>query len=169
MSLANKITISRALLIPPIIVLLLVRQQEIALALFIIASLGDVLDGIAARKRHEVSTIGKVLDPAVDKLLYAGLVSSLYFLGTIPLLSLFLFFIPQVGLGVGALFLHRLAGRVQGARAIGKTGSVLTFIAVALMMADVSWGIYAFYIAVGITYIAGIDYLIAAVRTTHQE
>jgi len=166
MSLANKITVGRAVLIPPIIVLLFFEQREVALILFLAACAGDVLDGMAARRRHEVSTLGKVLDPTVDKLLYAAVVSSLFVKGVIPLTWLVLFFIPQVGLGVGAAFLHTLAGRVQGARVLGKGSAVLTFLAVALMLARVEQGLTLFCVAVGLTYLSSLDYLIAALRRT---
>ena len=169
MSLANKVTIARATLIAPIVVLLVIGHREIALGLFLVASAGDILDGMLARSRHEVSNLGKVLDPAVDKLLYASLVVSLWAMGTIPLLWLLLFFVPQVGLGIGTLFLHLLARKVQGAHILGKAASVLTFLAMSLMLVDVGAGLFLFYVAIGATYIAGIDYLVGAIRISHQK
>ncbi|HDL86048.1 MAG TPA: CDP-alcohol phosphatidyltransferase family protein [Candidatus Acetothermia bacterium] len=169
MSLANKITIARATLIVPIVIFLTAGRREVALALFLAASAGDVLDGMMARSRHEVSALGKVLDPAVDKALYASLVVSLWTMGTIPLLWLVLFFVPQVALGIGALFLHFLARKVQGSRILGKAASVLTFLAMSLMLANVGYGTVLFYVAVGTTYLAGVDYLIGAMRISHQK
>lgn len=169
MSLANKITLARATLIIPIVVLLLAGQREIALALFLVASAGDVLDGMIARRRHEVSALGKVLDPAVDKALYASLVVSLWTMGAIPLLWLVLFFVPQVALGIGAFFLHHSARRVQGSRILGKASSVLTFAAIGLMIVNVGSGLILFYVAVGVAYVAGVDYLVGALRMSHQD
>jgi len=169
MSLANKITLARAALIVPIVALLVHEQREASLILFLVASAGDVLDGMMARSRHEVSKLGKVLDPAVDKALYASLVISLWTMGTIPLLWLVLFFIPQVALGIGALFLHVLVRRVQGARILGKAASVITFLAMDLMIVNVNHSAIVFYIAVAATYLAGIDYLIGAVRISRQD
>lgn len=168
MSLANKITLARATLIAPIILFLIVQRRDIALALFLVASAGDVLDGMMARSRHEVSKLGKVLDPTVDKALYASLVVTLWTMGTIPSLWLVLFFVPQVSLGIGAIILHLLARKVQGSRILGKAASVLTFLAMALMLANVEHSLVVFYIAVGVTYVAGVDYLISALRISHQ-
>ncbi len=169
MSLANKITLARATLIAPIAIFLIIGRGEVALALFLVASAGDVLDGMLARSRHEVSKLGKVLDPAVDKILYASLVVTLWTMGTIPLLWLLLFFVPQVALSIGAIFLHLLARKVQGSRVLGKAASVLTFLAMSLMLVDASPGLILFYVAVGVTYAAGVDYLIGALRISHQK
>ncbi len=159
MSLANKITIARAGLIPIIIVMLLLAYREVALILFLITSLGDILDGIAARARHEVSPLGKVLDPAVDKALYASLISSFAAMGDISITVLILYFIPQVGLGIGALILRLRARRVQEARIPGKAAAVLTFIAMTFLLFSLPYRMLVLYVAIGATYLAALDYL----------
>jgi len=164
MSLANKITIARAGLIPVILVLLLFGQREAALASFLLASLGDILDGIAARSRGEISLLGKVLDPAVDKILYTSLIGTFTATGEIPLTVGILFFIPQLGLGIGALVLHRRARRVQGARVPGKAAAVLTFIAMVFLLLSLPDRTPVLYAAIGSTYLASLDYLRAALK-----
>lgn len=77
MNLANKLTLSRIILVPIFILALLVkiRFQEVevgkylASVIFIIAASTDGIDGYIARKRHQVTTLGKFLDPLADKLL----------------------------------------------------------------------------------------------------
>ncbi len=89
MSLPNKITIVRILFVPVFMFfampaanwypsglqqLLSTAGPYIAIGLFIIAALTDILDGHLARKRNEVTNLGKFLDPIADKLLVlAGL------------------------------------------------------------------------------------------------
>ncbi len=168
MSLANKITLARAALIPFILIFLIVEQHEVAFGLFLVACLGDVIDGMVARRRGEVTTLGKALDPLVDKALYVSLLSLLTVFGAIPLLALLLFVIPQVGLGIGALFLHLQEHRVQGACMLGKSTSVLTFLATALLLLSLShtvpYAVEIFYLAIGATYLATLDYLRMALR-----
>ncbi len=168
MSLANKITLARAALIPFILIFLIVEQHEVAFGLFLVACLGDVIDGMVARRRGEVTTLGKALDPLVDKALYVSLLSLLTVFGAIPLLALLLFVIPQVGLGIGALFLHLQEHRVQGACMLGKSASVLTFLATALLLLSLShtvpYAVEIFYLAIGATYLATLDYLRMALR-----
>lgn len=73
MNLPNKLTILRMLMIIPFVVFMLVpiggAGKWIALALFVIASLTDLLDGKIARKYNLVTTFGKFMDPLADKLL----------------------------------------------------------------------------------------------------
>ncbi len=163
MSLANKITIARAGLIPAILTLILVKQREVALACFLLASFGDVLDGIVARTRHEISMLGKVLDPTVDKLLYASLISVFAAIDEIPITALIFYFIPQLGLGIGALVLHYRARRVQGAQIPGKAAAVLTFIAMIFLILVLPYRLLALYVAIGAGYLAALYYLRAAI------
>ena len=74
MNLPNKLTILRMIMIVPFVVFMLVpiggaAGKWIALALFVIASLTDLLDGKIARKYNLVTTFGKFMDPLADKLL----------------------------------------------------------------------------------------------------
>jgi len=171
MSLANRITLARGVLIPIIIVLLFVEQRAISLGLFLLASFGDVLDGMVARRRGEVTTWGKALDPTVDKALYLSLLASLVVLGEIPLLALILFVVPQLGLGIGALCLRLRARIVQGARWPGKLAAVLTFAAVVFLLLPLPQGVHPYrvwvlYVAIGVNYLAALDYLRCAIRAT---
>lgn len=73
MNLPNKLTVLRVILIPFFVFFLLAGfvpfNNYIALAIFIIASLTDLLDGKIARKRNLVTNFGKFMDPIADKLL----------------------------------------------------------------------------------------------------
>ena len=72
MNLANKITITRILIIPLFIICLLSNfpySQYIAAFIFILAASTDSMDGYIARKRNEITNLGKFLDPLADKLL----------------------------------------------------------------------------------------------------
>lgn len=74
MNLPNKLTILRVLMIPFFVVFLLTdlggdAGKYVSLALFILASLTDLLDGKIARKYNLVTNFGKFMDPLADKLL----------------------------------------------------------------------------------------------------
>lgn len=73
MNLPNKITMLRVIMIPFFAFFMLTdvvgNSKYIAVAIFIIASLTDTLDGFIARKYNLVSNFGKFMDPLTDKLL----------------------------------------------------------------------------------------------------
>ena len=74
MNLPNKLTIMRVILIPFFVFFLLspyfpAYGNYIAVAIFIVASLTDMLDGKIARKCNLVTNFGKFMDPLADKLL----------------------------------------------------------------------------------------------------
>ena len=74
MNLPNKLTVLRVIMIPFFVVFMLTDLggkygNYIALAIFAVASLTDLLDGKIARKRGLVTNFGKFMDPLADKLL----------------------------------------------------------------------------------------------------
>ena len=74
MTTANKVTLSRMMLIPIFVIVLMCNVpygDYIALAIFALASLTDGIDGYIARKYNQVTDFGKFLDPLADKLLIA--------------------------------------------------------------------------------------------------
>lgn len=86
MNLPNKLTLFRVILIPFFVFFLLAPYFEgygnyIAVAIFIIASITDFLDGKIARKYHLVTNFGKFMDPLADKLLVCSAMICLIGLG----------------------------------------------------------------------------------------
>lgn len=90
MNLPNKLTTLRVIMIPFFVFFLLWQNGEnytfrmIALALFIIASLTDLLDGKIARKYNLVTNFGKFMDPLADKLLVCSALICLIELNALP-------------------------------------------------------------------------------------
>lgn len=90
MNLPNKLTTLRVIMIPFFVFFLLWQNGEnrtfrmIALALFIIASLTDLLDGKIARKYNLVTNFGKFMDPLADKLLVCSALICLIDLNALP-------------------------------------------------------------------------------------
>ena len=90
MNLPNKLTMLRIILIPFVMFFYLASfipfgiGKIVALVIFIIAALTDLLDGKIARKYNLVTDLGKFLDPIADKLLTAAVLFMLMADGTIP-------------------------------------------------------------------------------------
>ena len=89
MNLPNKLTIFRVILIPFFVAVLLIWPEDltfrlIADAIFIVASLTDMLDGKIARKYNLVTNFGKFMDPLADKLLVCSAMICLIALNQVP-------------------------------------------------------------------------------------
>jgi CDP-diacylglycerol--glycerol-3-phosphate 3-phosphatidyltransferase len=90
MNLPNKLTILRVIMIPFFVLALLYDGGEnqtlryVAAAIFIIASLTDMLDGKIARKYNLVTNFGKFMDPLADKLLVCSALICLVELKELP-------------------------------------------------------------------------------------
>lgn len=90
MNLPNKLTVLRVILIPFFVVSMMIENganqtfRYVAAAIFIIASLTDMLDGKIARKYNLVTNFGKFMDPLADKLLVCSALICLIQLGQLP-------------------------------------------------------------------------------------
>lgn len=80
-NLPNYLTVARIVIVPLLVVVLLtpvadrwfgISGYALAVVIFLIASLTDILDGHLARRRNQVSNLGKLLDPIADKLLVSA-------------------------------------------------------------------------------------------------
>jgi len=80
-NLPNYITVGRIVVVPLLVVVLLTPVAEqwfgmsgyvLAIIIFIVAAASDIVDGQLARRRKQVSTLGKFLDPIADKLLISA-------------------------------------------------------------------------------------------------
>jgi CDP-diacylglycerol---glycerol-3-phosphate 3-phosphatidyltransferase len=87
LNLPNALTISRILLVPLLVVVLLTRIEDRewwGLGLFLLAASTDFLDGFIARRWKKITRLGKLLDPAADKILMSAAFISLVELGVAP-------------------------------------------------------------------------------------
>ncbi len=86
MNLPNKLTVLRVFMIPLFLYFILLspfkeNYNYLAIAVFVIASFTDFLDGYIARKYNLVTNFGKFMDPLADKLLVSSALISLTYLG----------------------------------------------------------------------------------------
>jgi CDP-diacylglycerol--glycerol-3-phosphate 3-phosphatidyltransferase len=87
-NLPNSLTLARIFLIPFVVVVLLTKQMHNwaywGTGLFLTAALTDIFDGYLARRRRQVTTLGRLLDPIADKLLISSALISLVQLRIAP-------------------------------------------------------------------------------------
>lgn len=165
MNIANKVTVLRLLLIPIFLVLYYIygTDYNIAAIVFVIASLTDALDGHLARSRNLVTTFGKFVDPLVDKLLTMAAFVVLVEASIIPAWAVIIIIARELII-TGFRTLAADKGITIAASKWGKLKTTSQMIALVLLLLNNSTlniaGVYVFYIAVILTIVSGLDYII---------
>jgi CDP-diacylglycerol--glycerol-3-phosphate 3-phosphatidyltransferase len=172
MNLANKLTLSRIFLVPVFMFVLLIRipyGEYIAAAIFIIAASTDGLDGYIARKRKQITNLGKLMDPLADKLLITAALISLVELGIISGWIAFVI-IGREFFITGMRTIAAAEGVIIAASKLGKIKTITQIIAIAALLLndfpfsllDITFGKYMMYVAVFFTVWSGVDYFLKA-------
>ena len=159
----NVLTVLRIVAVPVIVVALLGETPNgdvIAAVVFALAALTDGLDGYIARRRREVTTFGKLMDPLADKLLVIAALISLVSLDRLAAWVAMVIIARELAVtGLRSLAAER--GVVIAASWLGKVKTALQIAAILSLIAfDPSplWVDVLLYIAVAMTLISGADY-----------
>ena len=162
---ATWITLGRALGAP--VLLWSLQQPEPvsrwwSLGIFLGVSLTDWLDGYVARRFHQVTDLGKLLDPLVDKLLVLAPLLALLERGVVPAWGVYCIMARELTIAGW----RSRQQEVQGANLWGKAKTVSQILSIALLIAPLSldlqpWIQIVFYGAVGLTIVSGLLYLTA--------
>ena len=140
MNLPNKLTLFRVILIPFFVFFLLAPYFEgygnyIAVAIFIVASLTDMLDGKIARKYNLVTNFGKFMDPLADKLLVCSAMICLISTGQLAA-WIVIIIIAREFIISGFRLIASDNGIVIAANYWGKFKTVSQMIMIILLLAD---------------------------------
>lgn len=125
----NILTVIRFIFIPSIIVSLIYDNYVLALILFTLSSLTDVLDGKIARKYNAISDFGKLMDPLADKLTQLSVLLTLAVKDVIPFWIVVILVLKETVMIAGASFLYGKS-LVVSSKWYGKLTTVLIYIAV---------------------------------------
>jgi CDP-diacylglycerol--glycerol-3-phosphate 3-phosphatidyltransferase len=167
------VTLSRLIAVPIIFGLFLWQDSElsrlIALSVFIIAAITDWLDGYLARKLNQITELGKFLDPLVDKVLTIALFLLFIELGQVPAWAVFLIVTRELLItawrGAPSASSQEVSGetikpQIIGANFWGKAKTVMQIVAIAALLVKIPYAIAFFWIAVALTLISGILYVV---------
>ena len=174
---ANKVTIGRILIVPFFIALVLYYSPErddlrfMALGLFSVAVISDVIDGYIARTRKQKTRAGAILDPLADKMLLISAFICLTIKGGVfpvvrfPLWLVVAVISRDVILLLGAMIIYL----VQGSLTITPTkwGKATTFFQICCIIAMFLQGPISpvlWFITAGLTMISGVGYLLNGIK-----
>ena len=177
-NIANGLTFARILLVP-VFGWLLLRDgggddvsRVMAFVVFSIALVTDRVDGELARQRGLITDVGKIADPIADKALTGTAFVGLSVLGALPWWVTIVVMTRE--LGVTALRFAVLRHGVMPASRGGKVKTAVQGLALGLYILPLpgSWeplAITAMVLAVVVTLVTGLDYLIQAVRIRRRS
>ncbi len=186
MTLANKITIVRILLIPVFVLFAVyygksvelgqpeIWQRWAAIITFIVAAGTDGVDGWVARRFKQRSPLGAVLDPIADKgLLLAAIITlslSKWTYG-FPLWFPVLVIARDAVIVTGCLVVKHLNGHLEVKPSfIGKAATALQMIAIAWLMLQLPYHLYSVYAAGVFTLLSGVGYVLNGVgQVRHHD
>jgi len=179
MNIANKITVSRILLIPIFMLFMLIDvpyNMEIALTIFLIASLTDKLDGYYARKYNLVTDLGKFLDPLADKLLITAAFLIFIELGRIQAWAVFIILTREFAVtGLRGIAANR--NIVIPASNMGKFKTVTQIITAVILFLDnypfsiinIPMDMILIYFTLFITIASGADYFVKYFKAVEKK
>ena len=168
MNIPNTLTILRVIPIPFFVIFMLFDitdvDKYIALAIFIVASLTDMLDGYLARKNHQVTNFGRFMDPLADKLLVCTAIICLMDLDKLPSLVVIIIIAREFIIS-GFRLVASDNGVVIAASWWGKTKTVSQMFMIILLILDLG-GMFAtletilIYLSLILTIVSLGDYIL---------
>ena len=157
----NILSFIRLILVPIFVVSFFVINQYLALAIFVIASITDIIDGYIARHYNAITEFGKVLDPFADKLMKMSALISLAIANLVPLWVAILMIVCDLAMIISGLCLYKKKITIQS-NWIGKAGTFVISLGVVLSFFTQWLGdtnVYVIYAGITIAIIAGLDYV----------
>ena len=136
MTTANKLTLCRVVMIPIFLVLLYVDftgHLWAALAVFILASVTDFIDGYVARHYNQITDFGKFMDPLADKLLVMSAMAWFVEVAWMPAWAFFVVIARELAV-TGLRLVAVEQGRVIAAAKSGKVKTACTMVGIILML-----------------------------------
>ena len=169
-NLPNILTMLRLVLIPVFAGFFLAGYEKWALAVFIIASITDYLDGYLARKNNQITAFGKLMDPLADKLMVCTALLGQGLSGVFPWPAILIVMTKEVVMIIGGIYMLQ-NGIVVYSNILGKAAQfsfiaalILSFWHKEFVAASLPLDRIILWIAVALALVALVDYALDAVK-----
>ncbi len=141
LTLSNALSFSRLLMAIPLWILLDNftgnSNRGILIAICLLAALSDILDGYFARKRNEVTEVGKIIDPLADKVIVGIVIIKLYIIGLIHLYYFLMILGRDAAIFLGGIYVSKKLGRVLPSNILGKVTVIVISIVIILILFNI--------------------------------
>lgn len=170
LNLANKLTLSRFLFSILFVVFFYMEGELfklLALIVFVLAAVTDFVDGYVARHYNQITELGKLMDPLADKVLVFSALVLFCENGMVPGWLVILILSRDLMIGIFRAVAAQ-KGEVIAADKIGKSKTVVQMVSTVLMLTGHAMGnealvltaLYGLYLALALTLISGVNYVI---------
>ena len=171
----NVLTMIRLILVPVFVVLFLKGHKMASLAVFVVASLTDMLDGYLARKLNQITDFGKLFDPLADKLMVLSAMVCQGIVGVFPWSAIIIVACKELFMVIGGLLMLK-NDVVVYSNYVGKAAQVCFILSLVLAFFHeelAAWGvqldIILLWITVALALCAMVIYIIGSVRTIRKR
>jgi CDP-diacylglycerol---glycerol-3-phosphate 3-phosphatidyltransferase len=176
----NLVTMGRVLLVPGVLIFIdnfSPLRSFIALLLYLVAAVGDFVDGYLARSRGQVSMLGKFLDPLADKLIVTAILVFMVALGRVPHWLVVVLIARDLTIN-GLRGIAAAEGMVIAASDGGKIKTALQLVAIGMLLIhfrhpvlglgiSVDYqqvGLYILYVSAAVSIFSAVEYMRAFAR-----
>lgn len=139
---ANFITGLRLVLSPFLLYAFSSSRLSLVVIIWMIAAASDILDGWVARKYHEVTELGKILDPLADKLTIGISLIGLMVWYKLPVWLGLIYLVKEFIQILGGAFIFFKRLKIRASNYWGKIGTALFFAGFFLYLLKPEWGVW---------------------------
>lgn len=162
MNIPNILTIFRLILVPVFVLVYfssLTYNLYLALLVFLVAGLTDIVDGFIARKFKMITKLGQVLDPFADKIMQLAVLACFTIDKRLPALFIIIYGIKEITMIIGGFVLYTKKDQVIiPANIYGKISTILFYVAIVVVALKYQYGIYILVLAILIAIYAFFKY-----------
>ena len=147
--------------------------RSILIVLTLIGALTDWLDGYVARKRNEVTELGKIIDPLADKITIGAIIIRLYMVGEIPAYYFFLIIGRDLLIFIGGVFVSKVIGKILPSNILGKITVSVIGMVILLIILEINRNSYLYlvfyYGSIILIIVSFLAYIYRAVEYIRKE
>jgi len=176
MNLANKISISRIILIPFFIASIVYSRIDIALIFFTLAILSDGADGFIARTLKQKTRLGTILDPVADKLLLTSAYICLSMVNTVPAWVRLPPYVTIIVISrdaiivLGSIIVYMTRGDLKvSPSVIGKITTFFQMITIVGVLTQLKYSYILWNTAAVLTILSGMDYVMKGSKLLNEN